>query len=241
MKSVNTNIKFLRRKKGMSQDELAEKTHVTRQTISNYETGKTNPDIEMLMLMAEIFEVDMNYLVTDSRKEVTNRTNWFRIIFWVLIWGAVSVLLIKTLDYAREYANTRFYVSPYVVMKYLLRPGLSCLFGWFLVRVLKLFAINKIEENNILKFVSWFVFLLFAIYFFVALWYTADIVWTEINKFQTMKKHSSFNSSDVLHFVPGFIGQIFGRYCMKLVNYNFIYICFGIVLGNYKNIRKKTM
>ena len=63
MNSISSNIKRLRKKSGMTQDELAEKMHVTRQAISNWETEKNQPDIESLNALASIFGTDINELI----------------------------------------------------------------------------------------------------------------------------------------------------------------------------------
>lgn len=47
----------LRKEKNVSQEELAEKLYVSRQTISNWERGKTYPDINSLLLIAAYFDV----------------------------------------------------------------------------------------------------------------------------------------------------------------------------------------
>ena len=60
---VQSSIKRLRQDKGMNQEQLAEQLHVTRQAVSNWETGKTQPDIETLTKIAEYFEVSVEYLI----------------------------------------------------------------------------------------------------------------------------------------------------------------------------------
>ena len=60
---VGENIKKIRVEKRMTQEELAEKLSVTRQAISNYETGKTQPDIETLNKIASIFEVSIEEVI----------------------------------------------------------------------------------------------------------------------------------------------------------------------------------
>ena len=71
MNKVNTMIKVLRTEKGMNQEQLAEKLQVTRQAVSNWETGKTQPDIETLTRMAEVFGVSVEKLIygKDYNKE----------------------------------------------------------------------------------------------------------------------------------------------------------------------------
>ena len=58
----------LRTKKGLSQDELAEKVFVTRQAVSRWETGETVPNTETLKLLSEFFDVSINTLLGSPRK-----------------------------------------------------------------------------------------------------------------------------------------------------------------------------
>ena len=58
----------LRTKRGLSQDELAEKVYVTRQAVSRWETGETVPNIETLKLLSKFFDVSINTLLGTPRK-----------------------------------------------------------------------------------------------------------------------------------------------------------------------------
>ena len=69
MNIVSHSIKKLREEKGMTQDELAEKLNVTRQAVSNWETGKTQPDIETLTRLAEIFDVSVERIIYGSERK----------------------------------------------------------------------------------------------------------------------------------------------------------------------------
>lgn len=68
MNVVNTSIKDLRKKKNMTQDELAEKLNVTRQAVSNWENGKAQPDIETLTQLAEVFDVSVERIIYGKEK-----------------------------------------------------------------------------------------------------------------------------------------------------------------------------
>ncbi len=57
------NLKTLRRNKGITQEELAARLNVVRQTISKWEKGQSVPDAEMLVKLAEIFEVPVSQLL----------------------------------------------------------------------------------------------------------------------------------------------------------------------------------
>lgn len=60
---LSDNIKILRKKKGYSQETLAEQLHVVRQTISKWEKGISVPDAVMLDRMVELFEVPVSVLL----------------------------------------------------------------------------------------------------------------------------------------------------------------------------------
>ena len=64
------NLIALRKMHNLSQEELAERLCVSRQTISKYETGESLPDIDKCKLLAEIFDVSLDDLVNYD-KEVT--------------------------------------------------------------------------------------------------------------------------------------------------------------------------
>ena len=60
----------LRTKKGLSQDELAEKVYVTRQAVSRWENGDTIPNTETLKLLSKLFDVSINTLLGAPRQMV---------------------------------------------------------------------------------------------------------------------------------------------------------------------------
>ncbi len=68
MNNIAKNIKRLRTEKDMTQDELAEKMHVTRQTVSNWETEKNQPDIDTLACLAQVFETDLNEIIYGNKR-----------------------------------------------------------------------------------------------------------------------------------------------------------------------------
>ena len=67
MKTKNI-ILDLRTKKGMSQDELADKIMVTRQAVSRWENGEIIPNTETLKLLSKEFDVSINTLLGEPRK-----------------------------------------------------------------------------------------------------------------------------------------------------------------------------
>ena len=56
-------VKSLRLERGWSQQEVADRAGLNKMTISQYENGKRKPSFEVIEALAEIFHVDMNYLL----------------------------------------------------------------------------------------------------------------------------------------------------------------------------------
>lgn len=66
------NLISLRKNLNLSQDELAEKIGVFRQTLSKYETGESLPDIEKCRLLADVFGVSMDDLTNYDKEDTDN-------------------------------------------------------------------------------------------------------------------------------------------------------------------------
>ena len=66
---LKENIKQLRKSKGLSQEELAIKLNVVRQTISKWEQGLSVPDAEMLISISEVFEIPVSTLLGENIPE----------------------------------------------------------------------------------------------------------------------------------------------------------------------------
>lgn len=60
---IGQQIIRYRKQQALSQEELAEKVYVSRQSISNWENDKTYPDIHSLLLLSQIFQVSLNQLI----------------------------------------------------------------------------------------------------------------------------------------------------------------------------------
>ena len=67
---LQDNIKIIRKNKGYSQEELASKLHVTRQTISKWETGQSVPDANLLKQLSIIFDVSVTELMDGNAERI---------------------------------------------------------------------------------------------------------------------------------------------------------------------------
>lgn len=102
MSKVSKNLKKVRTEKQFTQEALAEKIHVTRQAVSNWENGKTKPDIDSLLTIAEALDVQVEELIYGEKKESlenqdkTKKKNVIKIILGIVgsIFLAVGLSLI---------------------------------------------------------------------------------------------------------------------------------------------------
>lgn len=67
MAILSDMLSYLRKREGLSQQELADKLNMTRSAIGMYETGKREPDLETLEIFADFYNVDMNTLTGSNR------------------------------------------------------------------------------------------------------------------------------------------------------------------------------
>ena len=68
----------LRRQKGMSQEELADRLEVSRQAVSRWEMGSTLPDATNLLQLSDIFGVSIDYLLRDGMETDRREETAFR-------------------------------------------------------------------------------------------------------------------------------------------------------------------
>lgn len=76
----NEKLKELRKKKGLTQEELASELNVSRQAVTKWETGEGVPDIENLKNIGIFFHVSVDYLIDNKTEQIVNLKNKFEII-----------------------------------------------------------------------------------------------------------------------------------------------------------------
>ena len=140
MRDIGKNIKELRTRKNLTQDDLAETLFVTRQTVSNYETGRSRPDVEMLAKIAEALDTDANTVIY-GLPENTGRQKTYTV---TAIGAAVILLLILPLPWLNSVTDRiggfRFVLWPrYLLVMYYIPFILLCT-GWEAMQILSLFT-----------------------------------------------------------------------------------------------------
>ena len=84
--NLGDKILQLRKKNGLSQEQLGEKVDVTRQTISNWELGETAPNPEQLKKMSKAFNVSIDEILdNDSKEFLINKISNTEKLAWIII------------------------------------------------------------------------------------------------------------------------------------------------------------
>ncbi len=134
--AVGKHIGKLRRERGLSQEQLAEKLSVTRQAVSNWETGRTQPSLEILEALAKAFEVELLTViygqppVTEETAEDTaakaaaRKRHLLLAAIWALttaVWTAVGLRIMQYLDLLRK---RQYQALPYLLFRQFVWPFL---------------------------------------------------------------------------------------------------------------------
>ena len=137
MRDIGKNIKQIRLAKGMSQEDLAKALYVTRQTVSNYENSRSNPDIDMLIRIAESLGTDVTMLIYGSVDPFNQKMERRRFLIAVLITVVCGIMW--------GYSNHLEWLTPSpipILLKHLnnlIIPPITMLVGgWSLLQLLGL-------------------------------------------------------------------------------------------------------
>ncbi len=66
------NLKEIRKQKGLTQTEVAQKLNISQQTYSDYENKKTEPDIDKLIELSKLFNISLDKLLKENKDEINN-------------------------------------------------------------------------------------------------------------------------------------------------------------------------
>ena len=138
MSTVSKNIKLIRTKKKTTQEDMANKLFVTRQTISNWETGKSQPDVDMLIKIAEVLDTDITSLIYGQPNMLYRKKEKLRVIIPVLILLVLGVIYYFLNKQVTEVLNLKYSYFPRVYLQLLYLPLFWILVGWTLVQSLSL-------------------------------------------------------------------------------------------------------
>ena len=134
MRDIGKNIRQARERKGYSQEQLAELLFVTRQTVSNYETGRSRPDVETLVKISQLLDVEVTNLIYGPQQVTSHHWScWIRL-------GIVAALLgiyLWLTPFSRRYAELYYNKIPEWYRMLILVPCVYFSLGQLFLDVLR--------------------------------------------------------------------------------------------------------
>lgn len=127
MNDIGKHIKALRKENNLSQEALAQQLHVTRQAVSQWETGHTQPDIDTLNHIAQVCNTDILSVIYGKKQySGLNAAQRKHTIKRILIFGLPAItmlgLSIWFMPYAQEQLHSSYQLMPYYIYSYVVRP-----------------------------------------------------------------------------------------------------------------------
>lgn len=135
MRDIGANIRRARTRRKLTQDDLAQTVHTTRQTISNYETGRSRPDVETLQRLAYALGVELTELL-DGAPPAVRRAALRRLC----LMGAVTLILAGLWIYLHAVCLRQYQrgdMAPLAAML-ITEPLLLCALAWTLLQALRM-------------------------------------------------------------------------------------------------------
>lgn len=153
---LNEKILDLRKSKGMSQEDLANKINVSRQSVSKWELGETMPEINKIIEIANLFQVSTDYLLIDGNQKkdekeykIENLKDYFFLSIGILLLvvSLLTSVLIESPDYIPSQSHGG--IIGYIFQDWTLW-GIVWRFVFFIPSIILIgyFTFKKIRRNR---------------------------------------------------------------------------------------------
>ena len=140
MSDISKNLKNIRKEKGITQQEIADKLSVTRQAVSNWETGKTQPDIETLEKLAGVYQTELEDLIYGRKVRQRDKRQLIkRTLILGIITAAYTVFALCYGQWAHEMLSHSYIFSWTFWAMAVVRPIQYILTGITLMNLLNIF------------------------------------------------------------------------------------------------------
>lgn len=136
MSEVGKRLRARRIELHMTQDELAARLFVTRQTVSNYERGTSEPDLDMLRRLAEVLRTDVDSLLgtEPTLGNVSRKKEALPFLIGLGLTAGAAALFFLLERQAFAWKSSHYDVIPYERVVLLLLPLVFLLQGWTLAQ-----------------------------------------------------------------------------------------------------------
>lgn len=204
MRDIGKNIRDLRIQKKLTQDELAQMLFVTRQTVSNYETGKSRPDIDMLERIAETLEVDIHQILYGAVAPVETK-NLRRLKASGLLTILAGIVCGVSAPYLETLRRTHLIGGPAYLQYFLLYPLFFLFLGWTCAHLMGMALKKRPLSHTWTAFLRWILVVLVGFYFFMVLSFLIPFL---IGEYRFLHATGNRSLSDYL-YIPKYADLFF--------------------------------
>lgn len=201
MRDIGKNIKDLRIAQNLTQDQLAEKLFVTRQTVSNYENGRSRPDIDMIVKISEVLECDVN-TVLYGIKDNGRKTEHIKLAVGAVLTFVIVVLSIYLEPITLQLRREHYLISFNFLLGFTLLPLIWMLTGWTVMQLACVAFKTRLPVPKWSKYVRYalavFIFIFFILVFFALLPVTTDDIIYLLEKSKGLQLSYTVHFSDFL-------------------------------------------
>ena len=153
MRDIGKNIKSLREEKKLSQVQLAEKLFVTRQTVSNYEIGRSRPDVEMLTRIADVLDVDISMIIYGIQPSSERYIERKKLVIAFLVTIVLGIMWFILNPLAQAYRSISYSAIPQILLQSIILTSWLIMFGWTLTQSFHVFfGVKRFKGEKIRLF-----------------------------------------------------------------------------------------
>lgn len=231
MRDIGKNIRDLRLRAGITQEEMAEKLFVTRQTVSNYENGKSRPDVDMLVKIAELFTVDVSTVIYGIPADTGKRQKYRRVLILTCVAIAFGILTGWLYHVTMLYRNQTYILFPFVLVADIGVPAAWMLTGWWLMELLAIFVEFKQWKRENIRYLR---LGLICLLMLILLLLIPELVFCAVGDYLTFTKdsfHLSFPYIPIISDLNQFISIFTFKYPMFYALFGVLFRMIGLLKG----------
>lgn len=243
MRDIAKNIKQFRVHKNMTQDASAERLFVTRQTVSNYETGKSRPDIDMLVKIAEVLDTDIQQLIYGPEPKQL-KPEVIRLIIGCGLAALVGIVWLVLFPISQDRKRISFDVSLSSMIYFVIRPLFFILSGWTMAHLVGMALRKKPLDGRWARRVGAVLLVLVVIWFVLVTWSSVAAMvnewqyehhirgeWVEVEAEFDGEKTTSMAWRMLPSQVPAWVGWVLTKPILFMLRYPMPYCGITILIG----------
>ena len=237
MRDIGKNIRTMRQRKNMTQDAMAESLYVTRQTVSNYETGKSRPDIDMLMRIADVLDTDMNTLLYGPVKAESRKEDVRALFIALSLCLVTGIPLAFSLAIEKALRNPAYGIG---ILRFTVVPLFLLALGWTLMQGIGLLTNSKPLKVKRISYLYWLVLAVVLLYFVVELPENVHEIKGHFVGLYVDKLVPPYHLSSYFHYNPAWLSFLSGKlYWLKIYN-KWLFFAAGTLLWLLREEKRRT-